>query len=646
MKKLLISIFALGYILNLTAGENISSELQGLGEKPQYKSAKDYLEHLSPKQKTRAGETESNLYGYCFDIEITKNNAFGLGPNFIGSVMEGVMEIPEEVAKQWKGSKVTGVNIGFGQSPMKQVMVYITKDLEGEPELMQEGTIEQQFAWNLISLDNPYEIDGDGFFIGYQSPLTSADAYPMTVDFNPYATTYGDIVGVMSKNNVTGEAETTYEHLIGMGYGSVCLQAEIDGATVPDLGVLLADFYVPSLCPINVPFDSFFSLENIGLKTLTGVELECKVNGVVQENVEVTLYGDLYTDGVKDVPFGRPGYVFLSGLKSNAAGNIPVEVTVKKLIAEDGSSQSVEQVIDTKVFVAGTTYEKTVVVEEFTGTWCGNCPRGIVGMKYMEENYGDKGFIGIAVHYNDKMEVNSYWDIIEYYSKGQFPSAVMDRNYYFDPSKETLEAYYKDARQLPTEAKVEISAQYDEEKNSVTAVATSEYGFTADEVTYALAFVVTENNVGPYVQENYFAGSSVDMDGWQNLGPSVLTTFDHVARNIWFAFGIKDSQPANVEEKTPYTFSIDLPMDNVKNVNDCDVIVMLINYTTGMIVNGAKMSLEGQAGVESLIGENEAGIYKAYNLNGVKVMETKDAGEINNLPKGIYIVNGKKVVVK
>lgn len=646
MKKLLISIFALGYILNLTAGENISSELQGLGEKPHYKSAKDYLEHLSPKQKTRAGETESNLYGYCFDIEITKNNAFGLGPNYIGSVMEGVMEIPGEVAKQWKGSKVTGVNIGFGQSPMKQVMVYITKDLEGEPELMQEGTIEQQFAWNLISLDNPYEIDGDGFFIGYQSPLTSTDAYPLTVDFNPYATTYGDIVGVMSKNNVTGEAETTYEHLIGMGYGSVCLQAEIDGATVPDLGVLLTDLFVPSLCPINVPFDSFFSLENIGLKTLTGVELECKVNGVVQENVEVTLYGDLYTDGVKDVPFGRPGYVFLSGLKSNAAGNIPVEVTVKKLIAEDGSSQAVEQVIETKVFVAGTTYEKTVVVEEFTGTWCGNCPRGIVGMKYMEENYGDKGFIGIAVHYNDKMEVNSYWDIIEYYSQGQFPSAVMDRNYYFDPSKETLEAYYKDARQLPTEAKVEISAQYDEEKNSVTAVATSEYGFTADEVTYALAFVVTENNVGPYVQENYFAGSSVDMDGWQNLGPSVLTTFDHVARNIWFAFGIKDSQPANVEEKTPYTFSIDLPMDNVKNVNDCDVIVMLINYTTGMIVNGAKMSLEGQAGVESLIGENEAAIYKAYNLNGVKVMETKDAGEINNLPKGIYIVNGKKVVVK
>lgn len=52
------------------------------------------------------------------------------------------------------------------------------------------------------------------------------------------------------------------------------------------------------------------------------------------------------------------------------------------------------------------------------------------------------------------------------------------------------------------------------------------------------------------------------------------------------------------------------------------------------------------AGVESLVSEATDGIYKVYNLKGVKVLETKDACELYNLEKGIYIVNGKKYIIK
>lgn len=50
-------------------------------------------------------------------------------------------------------------------------------------------------------------------------------------------------------------------------------------------------------------------------------------------------------------------------------------------------------------------------------------------------------------------------------------------------------------------------------------------------------------------------------------------------------------------------------------------------------------------GIESIVSPEEDGVYKVYNLQGVKVMETKDATEINGLAKGIYIVNGKKVAL-
>lgn len=51
------------------------------------------------------------------------------------------------------------------------------------------------------------------------------------------------------------------------------------------------------------------------------------------------------------------------------------------------------------------------------------------------------------------------------------------------------------------------------------------------------------------------------------------------------------------------------------------------------------------SGVESIELPDTDGIYKVYNLMGVKVLETKDKSEINNLGKGIYIVNGKKIVL-
>ena len=52
------------------------------------------------------------------------------------------------------------------------------------------------------------------------------------------------------------------------------------------------------------------------------------------------------------------------------------------------------------------------------------------------------------------------------------------------------------------------------------------------------------------------------------------------------------------------------------------------------------------SGVDRLpvTGGNE-GIFRVYNLQGIKMMETTDANAIISLPKGIYIVNGKKVKI-
>ncbi|MCH5229493.1 MAG: hypothetical protein J1F12_05795 [Muribaculaceae bacterium] len=55
--------------------------------------------------------------------------------------------------------------------------------------------------------------------------------------------------------------------------------------------------------------------------------------------------------------------------------------------------------------------------------------------------------------------------------------------------------------------------------------------------------------------------------------------------------------------------------------------------------------VNGLAGVEAIEESPVDGVYKVYNLMGVKVLETKDKSEIKNIGKGIYIVNGKKIAL-
>lgn len=57
---------------------------------------------------------------------------------------------------------------------------------------------------------------------------------------------------------------------------------------------------------------------------------------------------------------------------------------------------------------------------------------------------------------------------------------------------------------------------------------------------------------------------------------------------------------------------------------------------------------DGYSGVNDILeGENgEAVSFEVYNLQGIRVLSNASADDVRNLPAGIYIVNGKKVVIK
>lgn len=641
MKRLLISTFALGALLNMAAVG--PADLVKSSDKPLVKNPKE-LKLVNKPTRADGGQ----MFGYCFDIYD------GVGIPQPGVLMEGVMEIPNELSQEWKGNTVTGVNIGFGQSSNKKVNVYITKDLDGVPALMQEAEMTKEIDWNYVALDNPYPIDGDAFYIGYQTVIQAQGDYPLAIDGVYTQLPYGDIIGLFMDN------EGGYYNY-GDQFGSVCIRAEISGQNFKDFGGMIDTVYQDEMIGVQSPFDLSFSFLNTGLKSISEADLTVTVGGVAQ-NPEVLVLGEGSTDESKEettndmIPFGTTGFISIQGLVAESAGNLPIVVTINSLGAPDGSSSKSDIAFQTQILAVDALFDKSFLVEEYTGTWCGWCPRGIVGMTQMERNHGKDGFIGIAVHYgnNDPMEAPTYSPLAQYYYQQLgFPTALLNRTMSFDPNPTSLEDLWTQYSAQKSPIKIELDATYDEDTNTLSAVTNTTFGFDAKNPPYAIAFVITENEVGPYAQTNYYAGGENGaMGGWQDLGQKVPTIYNEVARYITGTGGIDKSIPAEVVQNTPYEFKLELPLREVTNlqgqvidlkINYCTLIAMVLDTESGEVMNAAKLSLKGMSGVESLVAEPNDGVYRVYNTQGVKVLETKDASSVNNLPAGIYIVNGKKV---
>ena len=60
-----------------------------------------------------------------------------------------------------------------------------------------------------------------------------------------------------------------------------------------------------------------------------------------------------------------------------------------------------------------------------------------------------------------------------------------------------------------------------------------------------------------------------------------------------------------------------------------------------------KYTVKNDSGLPTDIEDiNEESNWTVYNINGVKVLETTNANDLNKLAKGVYIINGNKVIVK
>jgi N-acetylneuraminic acid mutarotase/thiol-disulfide isomerase/thioredoxin len=101
------------------------------------------------------------------------------------------------------------------------------------------------------------------------------------------------------------------------------------------------------------------------------------------------------------------------------------------LLITSSSTQEPTIVVDVIAYLSDgvVTTEKKVLVEEFSGTWCGYCPYGVDILHALENSYGDRVAI-ITYHNGDPMVNTRSNQVISDLKVTSYPSASIDRIQY------------------------------------------------------------------------------------------------------------------------------------------------------------------------------------------------------------------------
>ena len=294
------------------------------------------------------------------------------------------------------------------------------------------------------------------------------------------------------------------------------------------------------------------------------------------------------------------------------------------------------------------------VVEEYTGTWCTNCPRGTVGMENLSRDFGDR-FVGIAVHSNDPMALSAYQPLVP----SGIPRCSMDRTVQCDPYMGLVSDYHYHAGEAfqlllsqPSEADVTLTACWaDADQTAISYQALTTFYMNADQADYALAFILTADGLrgttSDWHQVNGESGRNTypdeDMARFRNApDPVVDIEYNHVAVAIeGITTGMAGSIASPIVSGQAQAFSRTYSLLGNRLIQDKSRLqanVLLLNTTTGQVVNAAKCAIAAYdpAAVPSVAIVSQP-TERWATLSGQRIAAPTRPG--------LYIHNGRKIII-
>lgn len=563
-------------------------------------------------------------WGYCNGVDPV---AFGTK-----TAAKGAIYIPAEVAQLYKGFTVSAVKYGLA-AQADDVEVFVTKDLNADPIVTKKASVAYK-GWNEVALTTPYEIDGDGFYIGY-SYTGSAVSLGMTTTFSENGC-WADL----------GDGWQNYATQKGESAKALAIQARITGDNLPLDLMLYTDTHEYAVVK-GEPCKLEFSVKNLCSVAVRNLQVGYSIDG--GEETVCDFKTTMGSNIDKSFAIEHEGF--------STTGKHSLKMRVVSINGKDDAYAPNSELV-LGLNVKNSLPVQRLVVEEGTGTWCQYCPKGIVGFRKASEAYPNH-FIGIAIHRSDNLVTNTYEDLVF----ESLPSCYFNRNTKsaIEPSFESIETAVKKLMEKTPVMGVDANVKYtDSGKKKISVEALTTFLGAHKGMNYRLSFVLLESGITGYTQVNAFAGGKLgEMGGFEKLPNPATIDMDHVARMNYSYNGIEGSIPADVEadETTRYTTTLDVP-STIQNPDNCDLVVLVIDAATGRIENGVKVALgEHTTGIrdtekvvvpdfsfsgDRLNVDGFAGTVRLYTADGVEVSNS-------NLAPGMYIVKatvGNQTVTK
>ncbi len=232
---------------------------------------------------------------------------------------------------------------------------------------------------------------------------------------------------------------------------------------------------------------------------------------------------------------------------------------------------------------------RNILLEEFSGTWCGLCPQGFVFMDSILNNFDN--IIPVSIHQGDPMTFPAGDDVGMEYTGGGVPAFLIDRYLFPDYGFVSIGPDYarlseKVAERLTMEAPLSVSilnVDFDENTSMASVTIRADLHTDIDDTELRFNLYVVEDNVisdePGYAQSSFFNFESGHP--FEGLGASIAN-FDHrfVCRSMaGGAWGAVNSIPGeNLKLGDSFQKTFNVPIANTWNLEKLSFIAVVQEY--------------------------------------------------------------------
>lgn len=485
----------------------------------------------------RAGDIASR-YGY--DKKETVNVAIRINePGLVGSKITS-MSVP--VSVNLEANKLGDCTAFLTTKLLRENKVNVA-DICTEPATLKDGMLTCTFS-------EPYTITQEGVYVGYTIPIEEVS--PST-GCKPIAVVAGvetDGLYIYATRSVLNWTAKSAD------LGAVsAMVVRLEGTYPADVaGISLNSKYA---AVSGTKTDLMVKFSNFGTNELKTVEYTYKLGdktgtAVKELNPPVEASFGAYVNSTIEVEVPQKN------------GTYTLEVVMKKAngVACPESKATAEFTVAPFVAV------NRPLVEEFTGLWCGFCPRGYAAMEQLDMDFPDT-FIGLAYHNGDPMAVMSQYPV----GITGYPSAAVNRGAVIDPGN--LPSIWPKEAAKTANSCVEVELSWANEEKTILR-STTKVRFTEAQKgnIYRVGACLVSDGLedASWAQSNYYYNSAptgIPLLDELFVGKKSAVTglkFNDVVLSFPNPYGVTTGIPDEIPQFGEITYVEDFDLNTVRNI--------------------------------------------------------------------------------